>query len=253
MFARKFDWLPLAAAVGIFGLLLVRPLDIVRLRGRMRRESPEAWAQLPTNGRFRLLLPYFTTNRYHDEALYASGVHEILRHGRPYSAYWPEKRGPDSWVQSSLGLYVIAGVAAVCGGDLNVAWCLTVALLGAAWFLLFYRVFLWWSGRKAVAYPLALFSILFPDFYEWLLDVNFNPRVSWERYVGVFFQHQAEIRPNFYRLPSYFLSMFLLSWLFIGAWRLAGQKTRRPVLAMLLGLGFGLMAWVHTFEFAFGM
>ena len=253
VFNRKSGWLPVAAAAGVFAFLLIRPAAIISLRNRMERQDPAAWEKLPTNGRFALLLPQLISARYHDETMYAASVRQVLTRGRPYAAYWPEKRGLADWVQNSLGLYALAGVAAACGGNMTAAWCLSVALIGAAWFLLFFRAFSWWSGKKSVAYPLALFSVLFPDFYVWLLDINFHPQVNWERYLGVFFQYHAEIRPNFYRLPSLFLSTLLLCCLFLGLWSLACQKSKRPLLAALLGLGFGLMAWVHPFEFVFGM
>ncbi len=253
VFSRKFDWLSVMAAAGVFGFLLVRPAVIVSLRDGMSQDMPAAWAKVPTNGRFALLLPQIVSARYHDETLYAGCVRQILRHGLPYNPYWPDKRGFGDWVQNSLSFFVLAPVAALCGGNMTAAWCLSVALIGAAWFLLFYRVFFWWSQKRSVAYPLALFSILFPDLYIWLLDVNFSPRVNYERYFGVFFQYHTELRPNFYRLPSLFLSVLLLSCLFLGLWNLACQKSKRTAYAALLGLGFGLMAWVHPFEFVFGM
>ena len=39
----------------------------------------------------------------------------------------------------------------------------------------------------------------------------------------------------------------------MGAWSLSCSQRKRPLAAVLLGLGFGLMAWVHPFEFVFGM
>ena len=241
------------AAIGVFFFLLLRPLYIAHLRAEMKRDEPAAWAQLPTNGRFSLLVPHLLSLRYHDEAFYASCVHEILRHGKPRNPFWPEEQGLGSWVQNSLSMYALAGLDLLCGGNMTAAWCLGVALVGMGWFVLYYRVLHWWSGKWEVALPLSLFSVLFPDFYSWLLDINFHPRVNWERYAGVFFQYHTEVLPDFRRLPSNFLTLFILCWLFVGLWSLFCQTRRRPAASVFLGLGFGLMAWVHPFEFVFGM
>jgi hypothetical protein len=249
--ARARAWLPALAAAGVFALLLLRPAYIGALRSRMRADDPRGWAALSTNGRFRLLVPQLVSLRYHDEAFYAGCAREVLTHGRPYDHFW--RGGVGSWIQDSINLFVLAAVALPFGGDMNRAWIASVALLGAAWFLLFYRVFHWWSGKEEVALPLALFSILFPDLYTWLLDVNFNLQVNLDRYSHVFFQRFSEVRPHFYRLPSGFLSEFLMCLLFLGAWSLGASPRRRPAGAVLLGLAFGLMAWAHPFEFVFGM
>ena len=226
---------------------------MVHLRSQMKAQSPAAWAAVPTNGRFNLLVPHLLNMRSHDEAFYASCVHEIFRHGKPRNPFWPEEQGLGSWIQNSVSMYALAGLALLCGGNMTAAWCLATALLGAGWFCLYYRVFYWWSSKWEVALPLSLFSVLFPDLYVWLLDINFHPRVNIERYAGVFFQYHTLVRPDFYRLPSSFFTLFLLCWLFVGAWSLTCQTKRRPVASIFLGLGFGLMAWVHPFEFLFGM
>jgi hypothetical protein len=225
---------------------------MVHLRDQMRRDTPEAWQNLPTNGRFSLLLP-FLFNRYHDEAAYASMAHEILRHGVPRNPWWPEERGFGSWIQNCVALYPLAGLSWLFDGNMTAAWCLGVALIGAGWLLLFYRVFYWWSQKSEVALPLALFCALFPDVNMWLLDINFNPRINFERYAAAFFQHQANLRPHFYRLPSGFLTLFLMCWLFLGVWRLLCEERKRTLPAMVLGAGVALLAWVHPFEFVFGM
>jgi hypothetical protein len=249
--SRAARLVPALAAAFVFGLLLFRPFYVARLRDRMRRDQPQAWEALPTNGRFHLLIPQLTAFRYHDEAFYAACAREILKHGRPYDPFWRE--GVGSWIQDSLDLLPLAAAAAPFGGNMNRAWVATVAVLGTAWFLLFYMVFRWWSRKDEVAVPLALFSVLFPDLYTWLLDVNFHLAVDKERYLHVFFQHLSELRPHFYRLPSGFLSEFFMCLLFLGLWRLAVAERRRPAAAAALGAAFGLMAWVHPFEFVFCM
>lgn len=243
--------LPALAAAAVFGLLLFRPAYIAHLRDALRRDDPRAWDALATNGSFRLLVPQLISFRYHDEAFYAGCAREVLAHGRPYDHFW--RGGVGSWVQDSLSLFALAAAALPFGGDMNRAWVATVAALGAAWFLLFFSVFRWWSGKDEVALPLALFSTLFPDLYTWLLDVNFHLQVNVERYAHVFFQQAAEVRPHFYRLPSGFLSEFILCLLFLGAWSLSVAPRRKPLSALALGAAFGLMAWVHPFEFVFGM
>lgn len=243
--------LPALAAAAVFGLLLLRPAYIARLRDGLRNDDPRAWDALSTNGSFRLLVPQLSSFRYHDEAFYAGCAREVLTHGRPYDHFW--RGGVGSWIQDSLSLFALAAAALPFGGDMNRAWIAAVAALGAAWFLLFFAVFRWWSGKDEVALPLALFSTLFPDLYTWLLDVNFNFQVNRVRYVHVFFQRAAEARPHFYRLPSGFLSEFVMCLLFLGAWSLCASPRRRPLGAIALGTAAGLMAWVHPFEFVFVM
>lgn len=244
--------LPFLGALGVAVFLLLRPLYIVHLRHELRREDPAAWAKLPTNGSFRFLFPEMP-NRYHDELFYASCAREVLLHGRPYDPFLPDARGLGAWIQNCIPSYIMAGVAALCGGNLNFAWLVAVALLGAGWFYLFYVVFLFFGGKAEVAFPLALFSILFPDVYMWLLDVNFHLRDNLERWPHAFFQQHATLRPHFYRIPSGFLDLFLECLLFVGAWKLCLRKEKSPAFALLLGLGFGLTAWVHPFELAFSL
>ncbi len=249
---RGVDRLALLMTAGVFVLLSLRPLYIAHLRERMRVEQPQAWASLTTNGSFKVLLPHLLTMRYRDEVLYSSCVRQIVLHGLPRNPWWPGE-GLGGWIQNSIALYLLAVPAFLTGGDMNRAWLVSVAVIGALWFYLFYRVFLGWSGKKEVAAPLALFSTLFPDLYFWLLDVNFSVSVNLERYAAVFFQSNGELRPHFHRLAFPFLSVLLLCLNYVGAWKLSCQAGRKPVAAALLGACFGLMAWVHPFEFAFGM
>jgi hypothetical protein len=247
--------LPIAAfaAAGVFLFLLLRPAYISVLRRRMQAADPAAWAQLPTTGRVALLLPSDIATRYHDEACFAARVQQILLHGAPFNPYWREDRQTITMLHDCVSAYLVAAVAFLCRGDLNRTWVVAVALIGALWFLLFYALFKEWCGRDDVAVPLALFSILFPDLYVWLLDVNFNVHVTWVRFYSVFFQDRSFIRPQFYRLPSLFLSYLLLVALFRWTWLLASQKRLRPFAAAALGLGYGLMTFVHPFESVFGM
>ena len=245
--------MPLLAAVGIFVFLLLRPLYIVSLRRHLAATLPDVWAQLPTNGGFKLLLPGLIDTRYHDEALYAAKVQQVFLHKIPYNPYWKEEKNLGSWLQDSISFYILGGIGFLCGRDLTLTWVLAVALFGSLWFLLFHRVFRWWCGREDVAIPLALFSVLFPDLSLWLLDVNFNPAITWERYSCVFFQHLGMILPHFRRLPPPLLTSFLLCVLLLATWRLLAEKERRPWLAGLLGLGYGLMMLVHAFTYVFGL
>ncbi len=244
--------LPRLVAVGVFLLLLVRPLYIVSLRRGLEAGFPEYWAQLTTNGSPTMLVPALMGSRYHDEALYASRTRQVLVRGVPANPYVRGAHGVPQWFTDCVSHYLLAAPAALFGGNMTLAWPAAGALLGALWFLLFYRVYAWWSGRQDVALPLALFSISFPDLYSWLLDVNLNWRVTLERYAAVFFSHHALVTPYFYRLPSLFLSMFLLCWVFVGAMRLSWETEKRSAWAALLGFGLGLMILVHPFEYAYG-
>ncbi|MBI4057615.1 MAG: hypothetical protein HY399_08730 [Elusimicrobia bacterium] len=248
-----FKTAPIPVALGLFCFLLFRPAYMACLRHQMQVRLPQEWAQLSTNGSFALLVPQLFASRYHDEAHYASRVHQIFLHGVPHNPYWREDRSPGSWVHDSVCFYLLAGISLLFGGNLNLTWIFTTALLGALWFLLLHRVFWWWCGRHEVAIPLALFSILFPDLYIWLLDINFNVTTNWERYAATFFQHHCTIRPQFYRLPSLFLSLFLLCLLLLKTWQFASRPQRYILGSMLLGLGYGFMALVHSYEFVFGM
>lgn len=244
---------PLVLAAGVFLFVWLRPLYAAHLRRQAAAQAPEVWAREPMNGRFAVLLPELMGTRYHDEAMYAARVHQILLHGRPYNPYLRQERGPRSWLHQSLAMYVMALFGRLCGGDLNRGWILAAATLAALWFLLFYAAFAWWSGSAQAAGVLALFSILFPDVYFWLLDVNFNPSVLWHRWLDVFFQHGDGIRPNFYRLPSNFLSLFLLALLLLGLWRLLCTGRPAPLKAIALGAGFGALALVHAYSHVFGL
>ena len=241
------------AAVGVFCLLLLRPALIAALRVRATTTKSAAWAASPSNGRFRLLVPELFPTRSHDEAYYGARVNQILRHGYPRDPYWRDDVLLAGWLHDSLGFYILSAFAFLAGRDLTWGWALAVAALGAAWFLWFFAVFRWWSGRDEATLPLALVSVVFPDLYVWLLDVNLSPRVNLERWSLVFVHRQAEIGPIFRRLPSQMLSYFLLALLLWGAWDLACRSQRSMLRAALLGLGFGAMALVHPYEFTFGL
>lgn len=202
-----------------------------------------------------ILVPELMAMRYHDEALYASRVNQILIHGKPYNPYWREHRGLGDWLHQSIAMYAMAGFAVLAGGNLNLGWMLAAAVLGAAWFLLFHAIFFWWTRRSDIALPTALASILFPDFYHWCADVNFDPGTMWARWSGVLVQRDALIRPEFYRLPSNFLTLFLFALLLVGMWKLLKDEDRgpRPWSCFAMGLGFGLMSLVHAYEHVAGL
>ena len=147
----------------MFFFLLLRPAYIVFLRHQLQARMPEQWAQMDTNGSFRLLVPKLYAARYHDEARYAARIQQVLVHGFPYNPYWREDRGIKGSLHDSIGIYLLSAVALLCGGNLTLTWVVAVALIGALWFLLFYAVFRTWSGRPDVAVPLARFSVLFAD------------------------------------------------------------------------------------------
>lgn len=209
---------------------------------------------MPTNGSFALLLPELIGSRLRDESLYAARVNQVLLHGAPYDAYSTEGRQGLQWLHGdSLSTYILAGIAWLCGGNLNLGWAVAVALLGALWFALFYGIFKWWSRREEVAIPLALFSVFFPDFYFWLLDVNLNWAVVVHRYAAVFFQEHGAILPYSHRLPSPFLSLFLLGLVLTQTWALVCQSQPRLAASALLGIAYSLMIFVHAYEYVFGM
>lgn len=241
------------AALGVFFLLLFRPAYMARLRGQAEARMPEYWSKLPTNGRFRVPLPILAATRYHDEALYAARVRQILIHGVPRNPYWRDDPFAINWVKDCLPFYLLAAVAFAFGGDLTLAWTVSVALFGALWFLLAFVALRWWSGRDAVALPLALFSALFPDFYLWLLDVNFNPGILLERWSSVFFHAGTALLPEGHRLPFTHLSFLLVAALFWWTWRLLWTERASIPRFAALGLGYGAMVLVHPFEFLFVM
>jgi hypothetical protein len=251
MKGRRPAWL-LAAAV--FAFMWVRPVYTVHLRHQLRQQLPEFWQHWPSNGPFAFLLPQMAGNLYHDGALYAAAVHQIALHGLPVSPYFAGHSEFSSWSHDFISYYLIAGAGLLCGSNITLTWLMAQALSATLWFLLLHAIFLRWSGKESVAAPLALFSVLFPDLYIWLLDINFSPSVTWDRAAMIFAQNfKIPIRPIFYRLPTPFLSFLLLAWLFVGLWALAKRKEPRTGAAAMLGAGFGLMAFVHPFEFLFGM
>ncbi|MBI4424306.1 MAG: hypothetical protein HY554_11290 [Elusimicrobia bacterium] len=239
-------------AAAVFLLLLSRPVYTRWLRADLRRSAPESWAKLPMSGGYATLLPQLFINRWHDEALFAARVNQILLHGRSVNPYWREDRGDRSWLHACLPAYLVAAVAFACGGDLNLAWDLSVALIGVLWFLLFRGVFLWASGRDSVAIPLALFSVAFPDLYVYFLDVNVSPRVNWDRLNSMFFQEHAAVLPRFRRLPNLNLTVLLLSGAVAATWRLVAGRGG-VVKAALVGAAYGLLAFAHLYEATFGL
>lgn len=246
-------WLPAAVFLAVAGTFLLKPLAVATLRARMASSQPAAWDALTTNGSFSTLVPHLFVGRYCDEALYAARVKQIFLHGVPYNPYLREDRSFAGWSSDFVSHYLVAAGVLVAGGGLRWGWPVLTAVLAGLWALLFFAVFRRWSGKDEVAAPLALASALFPDLYVWVLDVNFNPAVTAERYASVFFQQQANILPVFHRMPSLFLSLLLLSVLFVALWRLSFDEARRLPRAALVGLGFVLMRYVHPFEYAFGM
>ncbi|MFA6319210.1 MAG: hypothetical protein WC943_17490, partial [Elusimicrobiota bacterium] len=250
---RAWLWSPALWAGLVFLVLMFRPAAIAVLRQSLAETSPAEWQSLPTNGSFAVLVPELMHSRWYDEANYAARVNQVLLHGAPYGPYWAELREPEHWLAGFLTYYILAAPAFLLSGDLNLAWLVSGALVGAGWFLLFHAVFRWWSGRDETALPLALFSVLFPDVFFWFLDVNLHAPVVLDRLRTTFFQTNSLVLPYFRRMPSYHLTFFLGCLLLLGAWRLAACRERRPAAALLLGLGFGLMAFVHYFEYAYGM
>ena len=244
---------PALVAIGVFLFLLIKPAYIAYLRHHVAVKYPEIWRDLPTNGRFRLLLPGLTSTLFGDQSQYSARVHQILLHGFPVNPYWREERGLHSWFHQFIPMYALAGVVWICGGDMNLGWIVAVAILGALWFLLFYHAFRWWSVRDDVAIPLALFSILFPDIYFFLLDINFSPAITWERYAVTFFQHFSIVRPYSYRMPSNFLTQLPLCFLFVRTWKMMNAPGRGLREAVWVGLGYGALAAVHVYVFIVGM
>ena len=233
----------LAGALLAFLLPLFRPAYTSLLRSR--RAAPSS---------FSLMVPQIFSNRFHDEANYAARVKQVLLHGRPVNPYLRDERGVRSWLHDFIVFYAMAVPAALAGGDMTRAWILSLALVNAAWWASFFLLFRWWTrGREDVAAPLAFFSVLFPDLYEWLLDVNFNWSVNVERWVSVFWDHPSAMRPNFQRLPSPFLGYLVVCGVMALAWKLAGEKRPRPGRALGVGLAFGALLWVHPPEFGFAM
>lgn len=246
-------WLPAAVFLAVTAVFLAKPLGIASLRGRLAASNPAAWDAVTTNGSFSTLVPHLFVGRYCDEALYAARVKQIFVHGVPYNPYLREDRSFAGWSSDFVSHYLVAAGVLVTGGGLRWGWPALTAVVAGLWALLFFSVFRRWSGKDEIAAPLALASALFPDLYVWVLDVNFSPQVSFERYASVFFQQQANILPVFHRMPSLFLTLLLLSLLFVALWRLSFEEARRPARAALVGLGFVLMRYVHPFEYAFGM
>lgn len=240
-----------AAASGVFALLLLRPAYMVQLRRAEAARDPAGWAALATNGRFNLLLPQLTAYRYFDESAYAARVRQVLLHGLPYSPYWKEFRQWKHWLPGAFLYYPMAAIAWLTGGDLTVAWALAVALFGAVWFLFYFAVFRLLSGREDAALFFALLSALFPDFYMWLLDVNFSPSLSARRWIEVFMQQASGLRPHMQRLPPTFLSYLLAAFSLAAVWRLSRAPSRRPAAAVVTGAVVGALALVHPFEHAF--
>ncbi|MBI5623856.1 MAG: hypothetical protein HY924_08765 [Elusimicrobia bacterium] len=251
--ASRLVWNPMLWAGLVFLILMFRPAYIAVLRAGGAEASPQEWVGVHTDGSFAVLLPELLHSRWYDEANYAARVQQVLLHDLPYSPYWAEFREPEHWLAGLLTYYILAAPAYLLGGDLNLAWLVTGALTGAAWFLLLHAVLRWWSGSDTAALPLALFSVLFPDVYFWLLDINLHWAVVQDRLLTTFFQQGSLVLPYFRRLPSYYLTFLLSCLLFLGAWHLSQSPERRPVGSVLIGLGFGLMSLVHYFEFAYGM
>lgn len=245
--------LPLLLAGAVFLLLLFKPASMSLLRAREAASTPASWQEGPSGGRFAVLLPRLFATRWHDEALYAARAAMVLRHGLPYDPYWREDRGLKDWIQGFPVFFAMAGFSLAAGSDMDRGWLLAAAVLGACWFLLFYEVLLGWSGKETAAAPLALFSVLYPDLYGWLFDINFGLRANWERYASVFIQQGAEVRPHFYRLPAGMLTFLLLCLLFVASWKLLMQERVRPAASALLGVGFGLLFFVHAYTHAFGL
>lgn len=244
---------PLLLAGAVFLLLLVKPASIFWLRTRQQARVPAVWARGESAGRFAVLLPRLFTTRWHDEALYAARAAKVLSHGLPYNPYWREDRAMKDWIQNFPVFFIMAGFSLPAGGDMDRGWILAVAVLGALWFLLFYEILLGWSRRQEAAAPLALFSVLFPDLYTWIFDINFSLRENWGRYISVFFQRGAEVRPHFDRLPAGMLTLFLLCLLFAACWKLLLRERPRPAHAALVGAGFGSLFFVHAYTHIFGL
>lgn len=241
----------LAGTFAVFGFLLLRPLYVSYLRRAEAARAPQRWRTVSTDGSFAVLVPHLAGTRYFDESAYAARVRQVLVHGVPYTPYWREFRQVRHWLSGAIPAYFMAALGLVCGGDLNVAWVLAVALLGAGWFLLLWSAFARWCGRESVCAVLAVASTVFPDFYLWFLDLNLSFTVNWERYREIFFQTGSQVRPHWHRLPPVLLTYFLTALLGVGAWRLSQEKRPRLPAAAALGLGVGLLAFVHPFEHAF--
>lgn len=247
---RRAHWL---AACAVLAFMLFKPAAMAVLRAREARRAPEAWARVPASGRFALLVPRLFAARFHDEALYASRAHRVLTHGFPYDPYWVEDRALKDWVQDFPVFYAMAGFAAVAGGDMNRGWILAGAVVAAAWLLFFDGVLFAWCGRRRVSVPLALFSILFPDLYGWVFDVNLSLSANLQRYAGVFVQQGALTRPGFYRLPAGMLSLLALAGALVALARLAGDQRPRTARAAAVGSWFGGLFLVHAYAHAFGL
>lgn len=243
----------LLLAVLVFGVFLVRPLLSRCLRARDARRDPAAWAENRANGRFAVLLPGLYGTRYYDESAYAARVHQVLLHGVPYGPYWREHRRLKDWYYELIPNYVLAGFAALCGGDLNVAWLLVVAVVAGGWAALWFWIFSAWCGRDSIAAVLALFLSLFPDFNVWLLDINLDAGLSAWRWSSVFVQRGAVLLPLTHRLYSQHLSFLAVCLLLAALWRLAVEQRLRPVASLALGLAFSSLVLVHSFEYALAM
>lgn len=245
-------WSPAFWAAAVFAVLMARPAAVALLRDRAARTDP-AWASNPANGRFAVLTPHLIGTRYFDESAYAARVHQVQIHGVPYTPYWREFRGLKHWLHEFIPYYLMAGAAAIVGGDLNLAWVTTAAVVGAGWFLLWFFFLLWACGRDHVAVPLALVMTLFPDIGFWLLDVNLDAATMLARWKSAFLPVGAHALPHYHRLYSMHLSFLFVCLLLTGLWRLAIVQRPRSGAAVSLGLCFAAMAFVHSFEFALGM
>lgn len=239
-------------AAAVFAFFLIRPAAVVHLRHQAARNDP-AWAAQPANGRYAVLTPQVTGLRYTDEALYAARVNQVRLHGVPYTPYWREYRELKHWLHEFLPYYLMAGAAAIAGGDLNVAWTLIAAAVAAGWFLLWFAVLRAAAGRDDAALVPALFMTLFPDAGFWLLDLNLDPATQWARWSSVFLAQGAAALPHYHRLYSMHLSFLMVCLYLVALWRVTTAAKPRPPAAFLLGLGSLALAYTHSFEYALTM
>ncbi|MBI5245165.1 MAG: glycosyltransferase family 2 protein [Elusimicrobia bacterium] len=239
----------------VLGLTLlsfvISPLYMVFLRHRFARDLPMEWESVSNNGRFAYASSLLITAKNIEEGRYATKVRQAYLHGFPYDPYIGD-RSLKSWLFDCLAFYPLALFLIFTCGNLQWAWVLAHAVLGALWVWGIYRV-LRGPPERACLLPLlaAAFIFFFNDSLRHLLCLYDFPLQHLRIWLFLLFAY-ATGQIQWMRLPTPGLTALFPFALLCGAYRLALADSPRRLWAALLGAAMGLLCLAHAFEWVVG-